>query len=93
MGPGLNAITGGEDVTKVAGWRIIREMLKHVWPRDQPRLKARVVVALTLLVGAKVCVCVCDIHVCDLFQHFDPLKTSCFMHVLFHVCVCVCVCA
>ena len=58
MGPGLSAITGGEDVTKVAGWKIIREMLKHVWPRDQPVLKARVVVALGLLVGAKVCSCV-----------------------------------
>ena len=49
--------TGGEEVTKIAGWRIIREMLKHVWPRDQPTLKARVVIALGLLVGAKACVC------------------------------------
>lgn len=52
-GPGLSAITGGE-VTQVAGWKIVREMLKHVWPRDQPALKARVVLALCLLVGAKV---------------------------------------
>ena len=40
---------------RLYGWRIIKEMLRHVWPRDQPKLKIRVVIALSLLVGAKVC--------------------------------------
>ena len=29
-------------------------MLKHIWPRDRPSLKVRVVVAIGLLFGAKV---------------------------------------
>lgn len=52
MGPGLMAT--GEEVTELAGWKIMREMVKHIWPKNQPALKARVVVALGLLVGAKV---------------------------------------
>lgn len=51
-GPGL--VGTGEEVNKLAGWRIIKEMLRHVWPRDHPKLKIRVVVALGFLVGAKV---------------------------------------
>ena len=39
---------------KLNGWKIIREMIRHVWPRDRPWLKVRVVTALGLLVGAKV---------------------------------------
>lgn len=39
---------------KLSGWKILRVMFKHIWPRDQPKLKARVVVALGFLVGAKV---------------------------------------
>ncbi len=57
-GPGFPLVGTGEEVDKIAGWQIIREMLRHVWPRDQPKLKIRVVLALGLLVGAKVCVCV-----------------------------------
>ncbi len=45
-------MTGGE--AQLSGWKIIKEMLKHIWPRDHPKLKARVVIALGLLVGAKV---------------------------------------
>lgn len=33
---------------------IIRDMLRYLWPRDRPALKARVVLALLLLVGGKV---------------------------------------
>ena len=50
-GPG-SMVTGDE--AELAGWRIIREMLRHIWPRDKPKLKARVVIALGLLVGSKV---------------------------------------
>nr|QSX72236.1 ATP binding cassette subfamily B member 7 [Halisarca dujardinii] len=34
-------------------WPIIREMVGHIWPKDHPALKARVVGAVSLLVGAK----------------------------------------
>ncbi len=43
-----------ESAGELAGWRILREMVRHVWPQNQPRLKARVVIALGLLIGAKV---------------------------------------
>lgn len=43
-----------DDAVDLNLWRILREMVKHVWPRDRPGLKLRVVVALGLLVGAKV---------------------------------------
>ena len=33
---------------------IIKTMVGYIWPRDQPALKARVVAALGLLIGAKV---------------------------------------
>jgi len=43
-----------DESAELAGWKIIREMLKHIWPKKHPKLKARVVIALGLLVGAKV---------------------------------------
>ncbi len=56
--PGVRSFHGPGNVTgetaKLEGWRIIKEMLRHIWPREQPSLKARVVIALGLLVGAKV---------------------------------------
>ena len=47
-----NAVKGVEK--KVTGWKIIRVMLRQVWPKDKPSLRIRVVVALSLLIGAKV---------------------------------------
>ncbi|ELU13186.1 hypothetical protein CAPTEDRAFT_149358 [Capitella teleta] len=38
---------------EIGAGRIIKTMLSYVWPRDQPGLRARVVVALSLLLGAK----------------------------------------
>lgn len=43
---------------EIGAGRIIKTMLSYVWPRDQPGLRARVVVALSLLLGAKVCISV-----------------------------------
>ena len=43
-----------DDSTELAGWKIVREMVRHIWPRDRPDLKLRVVGALGLLVSAKV---------------------------------------
>ena len=51
----LNGSTVIHEVSpKLNGWKIIRVMVRHVWPRDRPWLKVRVVTALGLLVGAKV---------------------------------------
>ena len=53
---------GGTDInskslaglSSVNGWTILRRMLRHVWPKDRPDLKRRVVAAVVLLVAAKV---------------------------------------
>lgn len=53
---------GGTDInskslaglSSVSGWTILRRMLRHVWPKDRPDLKRRVVAAVVLLVAAKV---------------------------------------
>lgn len=51
-GPGFAYVTN--ESIEISGWKIVRVMLKHVWPKDQPSLKARVVIAVGLLFGAKV---------------------------------------
>lgn len=44
-----------KSVSSTDGLSIIKRMLKHVWPKDRPDLKRRVVAAVVLLIGAKVC--------------------------------------
>lgn len=39
---------------QVSNRQIISSLAKYLWPKDQPALKARVVVAVALLVGSKV---------------------------------------
>lgn len=39
---------------EVGGWQMIRAMLSYVWPKDKPGVKARVIIAAGLLIGAKV---------------------------------------
>ncbi|KAL9969189.1 hypothetical protein ACROYT_G021376 [Oculina patagonica] len=64
--PGLILISkrqqhGGANVTEKSlkglassdGITILKRMVKHVWPKDRPDLKKRVVAAVVLLVGAK----------------------------------------
>lgn len=51
-GPGFSYVT--DETVELSGWKIIRVMLKHIWPRDKPSLKARVVIAVGLLFAAKV---------------------------------------
>ena len=41
-------------LSSVSGLTILKRMLKHVWPKDRPDLKRRVVAAVALLIGAKV---------------------------------------
>lgn len=38
----------------VGGWDIIKAMLGYVWPKGDLGIKSRVVVALSLLISAKV---------------------------------------
>jgi len=49
------AVVSRQHTDETPGWKIIREMLRHIWPRDHPNLKVRVVSALGLLASAKVC--------------------------------------
>jgi len=34
---------------------VLRQLLRYLWPEGEPALRARVVVSLVLLLGAKVC--------------------------------------
>ena len=47
-------VTSLKGISSVSGLTIIRRMLRHVWPKDRPDLKRRVVAAVVLLIGAKV---------------------------------------
>ncbi|KAJ3182834.1 Iron-sulfur clusters transporter atm1, mitochondrial [Gaertneriomyces sp. JEL0708] len=40
--------------TRAADWRIVKELLSYLWPKDAPGIKSRVVIALVLLVGGKI---------------------------------------
>lgn len=51
---GAHSASDGKVATKdVDTYKVLRTMLDHVWPKNEPRLKARVVTALGLLVGSK----------------------------------------
>jgi hypothetical protein len=47
----IRGMQEGKDVT---GYEIIKAMMSYIWPKDNWGIKARVVTALSLLVGAKV---------------------------------------
>ena len=51
----MTDLSMSKDAASVGGIYIIKRMLQHVWPNDRPDLKLRVVAALSLLIGAKVC--------------------------------------
>ena len=62
---GPNQLANGKAKTDVGGWKIIRAMIGYVWPKDKIGLRIRVVVALSLLVGAKVNRCTSNsIYIC-----------------------------
>ena len=52
--PGVMACHQVDVEDSVGGWDIIKAMLGYVWPKGDLRIKSRVVVALSLLVVAKV---------------------------------------
>jgi hypothetical protein len=37
-----------------ADWRIVKNLVRHLWPKDDWSVKARLIMALSLLVGGKV---------------------------------------
>lgn len=39
---------------QIGGWELVGKMLRYVWPKGNWHLKRRVLVAMALLVGAKV---------------------------------------
>jgi len=57
---GPQDLGGGDAVHKTqaeqrkADWRIVKNLVRHLWPRDDWSVKARLIVALSLLVGGKV---------------------------------------
>ncbi|XP_015906708.1 iron-sulfur clusters transporter ABCB7, mitochondrial [Parasteatoda tepidariorum] len=38
---------------EMQGWTIVKKMFNYIWPKDKPEIRRRVVLALGLLVGAK----------------------------------------
>ncbi|KAL3882272.1 hypothetical protein ACJMK2_028634 [Sinanodonta woodiana] len=54
--PGASTLASNEFhvADKVRGWDIIKAMLSYVWPKDKPGIKARVIIAISLLIGSKV---------------------------------------
>ena len=42
------------DEKGTVSWKVMKEMMRYVWPKGEASLKARVVFAISLLVGAKV---------------------------------------
>ena len=50
-----NVVKGVED--EVKGRHIVKKMFNYVWPKDKPAIRARVMVALGLLVGSKASTC------------------------------------
>jgi len=57
----------------IGGWAIIKKVLGYCWPKNQPNIRARVVVALSMLIGAKVV----NVQVPFLFKYLvDHLNDS-----------------
>lgn len=65
---------------QLSGWKILSTMWKHIWPRDKPALKVRVVAAVSLLIGAKVKITI----ILKKFKLFIGFK--CSSSILFQIC-------
>ena len=78
-GRGVGASTAnGQRVGKeMSSTEIMRKLFNFVWPKDNIRIRVRVVVALTLLIGAKllnVCVPFLFKEIVDFLNKHAPLK-------------------
>lgn len=49
---------------KVSFKAMLQTMVAHIWPKEKPGLRMRVVLAISLLIGAKVCM---DLNVMQYF--------------------------
>jgi ABC-type transport system involved in Fe-S cluster assembly fused permease/ATPase subunit len=49
-----SATAGAENVAEVGQWQTMKRLMPHLWPEGRLDLKARVVIALLLLVGSKI---------------------------------------
>ncbi|TPX63040.1 hypothetical protein SpCBS45565_g06910 [Spizellomyces sp. 'palustris'] len=54
-----------EPGTRAADWQIVKELTAYLWPKGEPGIKARVIVALSLLIGGKVL----NVNIPILFKH------------------------
>jgi len=75
FGPGSQAgnVTDDKVEKDVDAYKVLQTMISHVWPRHQPALKARVVTAFSLLIGAKLL----NVQVPFLFKYLvDHLNNS-----------------
>ncbi|PIC50197.1 hypothetical protein B9Z55_001197 [Caenorhabditis nigoni] len=51
--PGASSQVPLQASGKLTGYQLVQRLLKYVWPKDKPEIKRRVLVALSLLVAAK----------------------------------------
>ncbi|XGW22489.1 hypothetical protein V3C99_005037 [Haemonchus contortus] len=51
--PGASTLVPLQAKTELSGWQLVSRLLRYVWPKGNRAIKARVLVALALLVGAK----------------------------------------
>jgi hypothetical protein len=70
----------GQPTRNATDMAIIKQLMRYVWPKDDNGVKARVVIALGLLVGGKVCTlfCVCESSTCSSSCSHYPISYSMF---------------
>lgn len=70
---GGGKVTDDKSPKDVDSYKVVQTMISHVWPKDQPALKLRVVAAFGLLIGSKVV----NVQVPFLFKYLvDHLNNS-----------------
>uniref|UniRef100_A0AC34R5X1 ABC transmembrane type-1 domain-containing protein n=1 Tax=Panagrolaimus sp. JU765 TaxID=591449 RepID=A0AC34R5X1_9BILA len=52
-GPAGGIPITGVNAPQPAGWEVVKKLLHYVWPKGNWRIKSRVLIALSLLIGAK----------------------------------------
>uniref|UniRef100_A0A1I7WPQ6 Reverse transcriptase n=1 Tax=Heterorhabditis bacteriophora TaxID=37862 RepID=A0A1I7WPQ6_HETBA len=51
--PGASTLVPIQGNTSLSGWQLVQRLLKFVWPKGNPAIKRRVILAVSLLIGAK----------------------------------------
>ncbi|KAJ1369266.1 hypothetical protein KIN20_030684 [Parelaphostrongylus tenuis] len=52
--PGASTLVPIQANAQLSGWQLVRRLLQFVWPKGNPAIKRRVLVALFLLISAKI---------------------------------------